>query len=153
MKRLDRMQINMVRFCANECHNQRSGEKSVARMVEAYNEALLKRDCGDGITESFIQTLATVIDPANYNGRGSYRTTPVTFEDCGYAVAPQHIQRQMELLLENMETMTVDEFTKRFLEIHPFTDGNGRTAAIIYNFLNGDLDAPQPLPVYFGADA
>lgn len=147
MRRLDRMQINMVRFCANECHNQRSGEKSVARMIEAYNQALLSRDCGEEMNESLILKLARTIDPRNDRG---YRKTPVTFEDCGYSVAPQHIQRQMELLLENMDSVTVDEFTKRFLEIHPFEDGNGRTAAILYNYLDGMMDAPQPLPVYFG---
>lgn len=141
-------QMNIVRFCANECHNQGSGEKSVARMVEAYNEAIRYwKAYGTFVSESLICKLARIIDPRNDRG---YRTTPVTFEDCGYSVAPQHIQRQMELLLENGNSQTLDEFVKRFLEIHPFVDGNGRVAAILYNFLDGMLEAPQSLPVYFG---
>jgi hypothetical protein len=151
MKRLYPMQLNVVRFCANECHNQRSGEKSVARMIEAYNIALLYRDCGDEISESMICELACTIDPRNANG---YRLTPVTFDQgVVEAAKPEHIQRQMELLLEEGGKLTVDEWVKQFLIIHPFEDGNGRVAAIIYNFLDGMLDAPQEMPDYFTVGA
>lgn len=141
-------QMNIVRWCANECHNQRSGEKSVARMIEAYNRAINHELCGDMVSESMICGLARTIDPRNDKG---YRQTEVTFQDeVVPATKAQLVPRAMERLLENMDGATVDEFVRTFLVIHPFEDGNGRIAAILYNYLNGDLEAPQPLPVYFG---
>ena len=146
--RFNFLQVNIVNYCANECHNQRSGEKSVARMIEAYNQALLSRDCGEELNESLILKLARTID--NRNDRG-YRQTEVTFQEV--IVPPtkaQLVPQAMERLLENMDGATVDEFVRTFLVIHPFVDGNGRCAAILHNYLNGTLDAPQPLPIYFG---
>ena len=149
VKRFDYLQINIIKWAANECHHQRSGEKSVARMVEAYNNAMLSRDCGEHpVTESMICRLARIIDPRNDKG---YRQTEVTFQEV--IVPPtkaQLVPQAMERLLENMDGATVDEFVRTFLVIHPFVDGNGRCAAILHNYLNGTLDAPQPLPIYFG---
>jgi fido (protein-threonine AMPylation protein) len=38
------------------------------------------------------------------------------------------------------------EAVRSFLRIHPFTDGNGRVAFVLYNWLNHTLLAPAPLP-------
>jgi hypothetical protein len=77
----------------------------------------------------------------------------------------RHIPRQMELLFEDMYGDTldprggenkplsedqVDYYTRRLLEIHPWIDGNGRTASILRNWLLSTLEEPTDLPFYFG---
>lgn len=44
----------------------------------------------------------------------------------------------------------VDERIKHLLDIHPWQDGNGRTASILRNWLLRQLDTPEPLPYYYG---
>ena len=39
---------------------------------------------------------------------------------------------------------------KALLDIHPWADGNGRTASILRNWVYGKLDDPEPLPYYYG---
>ena len=47
----------------------------------------------------------------------------------------------------------IGEWIRQFLVIHPFVDGNGRTALVLYNWLLGTLDDPQKYPDYFGESA
>ncbi len=44
----------------------------------------------------------------------------------------------------------VDDYIKQLLDIHPWADGNGRTASILRNWMLGTLDDPSPLPYYYG---
>jgi hypothetical protein len=102
------------------------------------------------IDKSMIKMLAYLIEPwRNVNG---YRTVPVTFNQGMPAIAPELIERQMNLIIENIDSMTTDEFCKAFLDIHPFADGNGRVASVLYNKLNGTLDDPIMLPYYYGEE-
>jgi len=52
-------------------------------------------------------------------------------------------------LFAHQDQLTTDEFVVEFLKIHPFKDGNGRVAFLLYNILNNSLDDPAPLPDYF----
>lgn len=45
---------------------------------------------------------------------------------------------------------TTDPIIKQLLDIHPWADGNGRTASILRNWMLGTLDDPTPLPYYYG---
>lgn len=93
-------------------------------------------------------------------GSNNYRHTNVAV-DGGMRVIgskPADIPRQMHLLFEvltedhgnRMLDWSVNDFTKQLLEIHPWVDGNGRTASIIRNWLLGTLETPSDLPYYFG---
>lgn len=45
---------------------------------------------------------------------------------------------------------TTDPIIKQLLDIHPWADGNGRTASILRNWMLGTMDDPTPLPYYYG---
>lgn len=80
-----------------------------------------------------------------------YRMTPVSFRGARLALDWRFIPRQMTLLLENQQNFEIDEFVKAFLDIHPFEDGNGRVASILWNIRNGTLDNPVIFPDYYPA--
>lgn len=44
----------------------------------------------------------------------------------------------------------IEMLIKQLLDIHPWADGNGRTASILRNWMLGTLDDPSPLPYYYG---
>ncbi len=114
----------------------------------------------------FVCHLANKVDPANTYHAGTdlrnLRTSHVGFRDGGTAAptheVPERFQRWCNLayvVVTNdswVESFSddVDIIIKMLLEIHPWKDGNGRTASILRNWMLGTLDAPQPLPYYFG---
>lgn len=134
----------------NECRRQDTDFRAVVDLLAAYEVAEFNSD--NKISEVLIWRLAELIDPV-YNARG-YRQTPVTFANGGGSTSPQNIHRAMTTLISNVPgadggiftTDDVNEWIKQFLWIHPFRDGNGRCAWILYNRLKGTLAYPLPLP-------
>lgn len=49
-----------------------------------------------------------------------------------------------------IDNPTADDFYLQFEEIHPFSDGNGRSGKIIHNWLLGTLDNPHLVRDYYG---
>jgi hypothetical protein len=136
--------LTIVRFCANECARQQSGETSVTNMVEAYLKVLSHRsnfDCG------FVVELAYIIEPiANANG---LRHQPVRFANGNVVKAPtiQSFQRLMYFGFDSC-CVSASEFYQEFETLHPFNDGNGRVGAILFNLLNDTLSDPIVPPPY-----
>lgn len=98
------------------------------------------------LTESFILSLAESF------GFDGYRTTPVTFATGGQAANAQTISSAMARLIScSPQTDDFGEWhawIKAFLQIHPFQDGNGRIASLLFNWAINTLDEPVPLPYY-----
>lgn len=106
----------------------------------------------DNLYEERIKAINAIINP---DAIGEYRTSVVSFtqgttEASDPIDVPEHMHRLFRNMFDPEMTMTAAEFTKEFLVIHPFADGNGRTAAIIYNLIKGTLANPEPLPDFFG---
>lgn len=137
---------------ARECIRQGVGLGRVACLLQAYNVAYAFSQNPDlfPLTTASLSSLAAIIEPSN---RGNFRTTPVTFPD--HSVAPpanlvrESITRLIDLLDDHLPSDQIDKWIKDFLDIHPFTDGNGRTAWVLRTWLLNEWAAPSPLPNYY----
>jgi hypothetical protein len=98
------------------------------------------------LTEDFVLNLSTCF------GFTWYRTVPVIFASGGHASNHQIISEAMPRLITNApekgEFSAWYHWIKAFLQIHPFADGNGRVASLLFNWGMITLDEPFPLPYY-----
>ena len=140
----------IIAACKVEAIRQHVGVIELERLVKAFVETKrhLDFDCRLGIHFSLeiISNIASAIEPAK---AASFRTTPVSFANGSLGLNPQLIQRSMEQLVAEFYNLSADEFIREFLLIHPYGDGNGRTAFVLYNFITNRMSNPQPLPDYF----
>lgn len=136
--------LHIVDWCAKECERQRSGERSVAHMYEAW---LFARSFGGRgmISYDRVVSLGTIVEPEK-NQHG-IRITPVRFKTAE-VIPADNIQSALTSLIEHGKDLTPAEWYLSFEEIHPFIDGNGRVGAIMYNWLAGSLDKPTVPPEF-----
>lgn len=129
-----------------ECKRQHVGFERVESLINAYN--VFNDDLSNGtvLDYLYVEKLGGLAEPDN---KGRYRVSPVTFASGGSAAKHQDVERLMFNLFEYGDQLSVDEFTKQFLWIHPFNDGNGRTAWLLYNWRNQTLNNPVRMPEYF----
>lgn len=132
---LTQAQLRVVRWAAEECKRQRSGELSVAGMVEAWNYAMRRSTLG----QEAILHMAKLIEP-EVNAKG-WRSVNVRV---GYDVKGpwEEVPRQMALYVNGLEDMEAEEAYRHFEQIHPFRDGNGRVGTLIYNWKRCSLETP-----------
>jgi len=143
---MDRDIEAIVIHCLREGLRQHVGVAQIGSLLHGYDYAL--ENATRLPTEGDFLHLAGIIEPSN---GGRYRQTPVTFANGGSSCAPGQIAQTMGRLFGFLDAETdAEEFTKAVLQVHPFSDGNGRTGFILRNWLNGTLVTPEPLPYYFG---
>lgn len=94
---------------------------------------------GETIWISDIQEIGRLIEPCNAHG----------FRQVGVRVglkvcpAPAEVPGLIDAFAgDGLSGTDVWTIYRRFLDIHPFEDGNGRTAKVILNWLNRSLKAP-----------
>lgn len=89
--------------------------------------------------------------------RTGYRFGPAVFNQGRDAIAPHLIERTMETWHKSISSQSkenlarlADDYIKDFLDIHPFVDGNGRVASLLWNHAKNTLLDPEPLPYFYG---
>lgn len=147
--------VQIAQVAASECVRQHVGLNRLVTLLDAYRQVVsmdvdsMSAFFQEKNPERFIRWLAGEVEPDN---QGRFRTTPVTFANGGTAAPASEVPRLVAQLCAIGDSLTADEWTKEFLWIHPFSDGNGRTGWILYNILSGTMDNPVPLPKFFGED-
>lgn len=126
------------------------GSKSVSEILETKNhpEAIKfiesLADARSDVTEEAVLRLHGVIMRGVVEDAGSYRSTGVRITGASFMPpSSAEVRFQMNQLLDwsrkNVDERTPTEvaaiFHHRFVQIHPFTEGNGRTARLLMNAL------------------
>lgn len=138
----------IARAAARECVRQHVDEEALVRLLQAHLLAInAPNPCP---TMAQVRQMATLIEPTLNPADAPFRRTPVTFADGGTAIDAQLIPGVLVVMLGCLDADTdARDFTKAFLDVHPLRDGNGRVAWLIFNWLEGTLDDPLPLPDFF----
>ena len=138
---------NAVRRAAEtECAHQQVGADALARLLDAHQLTVGLAATRPLPSTDDALTLAAIVEPAPGNS-DILRSTPVVFAGGGGAAPASQVGPALDRIFELLdETTDPDEFTRAFLLIHPFRDGNGRVAWLLLNWLRGTLDNPVPLP-------
>ena len=137
---------------AYECDRQHVGLDRREFLFAAYGEAWQLSHGSSAPTGEQALRLAGVLEPSN---GGRVRSTPVTFRDGGSSASPSDVDRLYWTLFENLPPVGASEeevayWVREFLWVHPFSDGNGRAAWLLYNWLLGAWKEPLRLPYFFG---
>lgn len=143
------LSLTQVCWLSEEVNRQKAGPKYVGSMAEAL---LFTQTIEDKFTADDLRQINAKV--LGFGRESRYRDTPVTFADGGSSCHPQSVPYAMGRLLEHIPEKVdtdgkgmifaedVDAWIKQFLWIHPFEDGNGRVAALLFNWLLKSLDSP-----------
>lgn len=148
------MNSNLRRFAIvamEECERQKVGVFEFINLIDAVDYISGLHIDHRPINLSTFIYLGRIIEDKNGN---RLRSTPVTFASGGSSASPSMVRELMETLWANIPPVyspieLVDEWIKQLLWIHPFVDGNGRSAWIMQNYLTGKLFNPDPLTDHF----
>lgn len=164
----DTFTFHDIQWAAEECTRQRSGEMSVARLIEALAYAR-KVIAQRGLLLGDIAFLGWLVEPSKNHcptgsSKGLWRRVKVTIGGVVPLPPPEKLDRKMELLYEAWEPgakgqrigedyigskLNADQWYREFEEIHPFVDGNGRVGSILWNLHRGTLDKPEAPPDFW----
>lgn len=140
--------MRVLDYIQAESDRQSATLDETINMVEAWKYAVMFDEVPNLDTIRHLSYLIT--------GNAGYRIVPAVFNQGRPAVKAELIPNQMRhwhtwFTEVRSSPSEYDALIKEFLEIHPFADGNGRVASLLYNHLRGSLKDPVLLPYYFGA--
>jgi hypothetical protein len=143
--------VNVIEYITEEVRRQGhdiaavDGIERVGFMIEAWVYAMqcpLARPTVQHAIE-----LGRFIEP----GKNRLGPRTVTVEVGGtQCPEPSQVPNLLRELFESHDSLTPLGFYKRFEEIHPFVDGNGRVGKVLYNWLLGTLHDPVFPPPLWG---
>lgn len=138
--------MNVIEYCIEEVQRQGhytlalDGIERVGWMLDAWSYALKYQ--GELPTMAVIMELGMKVE--RQKNAGGFRTVGV---QVGGSIKPEPVlvRPLLEDLVADLRFGTEREsldFYRRFEEIHPFVDGNGRVGKILLNWLNISLLSP-----------
>jgi hypothetical protein len=142
-----KLSLEQIDYIAHEVWRQRDGPLHVAYMCNAWAHAIVAARKRLPLSHDLIRTWGRLIEPDE--NRQGYRTHRIRV-GASNGTEPWLIQAEMDGLIRSIKNYTPEDAYKRFEEIHPFGDGNGRTGKVIFNFLKGTLGKPEMPPNFFG---
>ncbi len=136
--------MSVVKWACSEVHRQVEDPPFVVGMINAwgYAESSINPSIV-GVEDLYILGSLVKMVPL----REGFRRTQVKIGD-NYGAPASELDRLINQLLDNQANLNEDEFCFEFLRIHPFEDGNGRVASILYNTKRRSLKNPLILPEY-----
>lgn len=124
-------------WAQQECQRQGAADK-VDDFLIAWEFARRNNVYASEHTDNYIGEVHAYVD---WDGNRAYRQTPVVFANGNEAVSWREVPRLMKQLVESgLYQRDIHAFVVEFLRIHPFEDGNGRTATIMLNAALGSED-------------
>lgn len=145
--------LNLERIAsiaAKECVRQQVGLGQLGQLLGAYQYAFRHASDMHSNLLFYIRAINSIIEPAN---NGNFRRVAVRFPDFSTAVdakeIPEAMSRLVEVSIAAQQANMQDRWIKDFLDVHPFVDGNGRTAWILRTWLMDEWSYPNVLPDYY----
>lgn len=153
----DSVEAEIRRVIAIQCSSQSAGTDHQASLYFAYGLAYAKVQDGMRLPElDFILDLAYAIEP---RCSGRVRDENFTFPDGTKAAHYMSVDHELGTLFHHARTFQgaseweVQYWVKQFLDIHPLTDGNGRTAWLLYNWMRNSWEDPAVLPDFYRSES
>lgn len=141
--------LEIIKFCAEEVDRQGRGAIQVWNMVEAWDYVMT---CGAYSTRDpertidMIQHCGYLIEPTKNDG--GWRKCGVRVGDYVAPIA-KAVPVLMRDYVANLKDMSPAEAYLALMKIHPCIDGNGRLGKIVFNWLNKTLARPIMPPRFF----
>lgn len=137
---------NVIGIIKSECDRQHVGPDRVQYLSHAFAQASEQAKVQPKPTLEDIEFYAGILEP---DSQGRVRFTNVTFASGGSAASGSAAYQATARLFSILDDETdADEFVHTYLRIHPFQDGNGRSAWLLRNWLKNSWSNPEPLPYY-----
>src|SRR6478736_6107669 len=130
--------MKVLEYIQSESDRQKASLRETIDMVEAW-----KYVAGFGGKMPNLETIQHVA--FLITGLQGYRQTPAVFDQGPPALDAGLIPRSManwHMWLHETNEFSprqIDLIMREFLEIHPFADGNGRVASLLYNYFLGTI--------------
>lgn len=123
-----------------EVERQRASPRAVYNLCRAFSFGFNICRNHKEMTPKLLIELGRLIEPNTVKG---YRVTPVTFANGGLSCHHSLISRQIDLLCAELNALSNEsteiqysqlvEWIRALLWVHPFNDGNGRLAFLLFN--------------------
>jgi hypothetical protein len=137
--------LDVARWAAEECTRQRSGEMSVAWLLKGWLYAHRNRNHAPTMRD--ILALGRIVEPRhNLGGLRKVGVRVGADVKMNWEAVPAAIK---QLVNDGWGELDADEWYRRYEEIHPFRDGNGRTGTCLWNWHRETLGKPQVPPDFW----